>query len=374
MQPCSCKNTPKNEVTIQKSINNKPPLKSIKYLIRYFSIAALLLTLWTIAYMSTAYIARWIRSDIFQLPEGNFANAVEFFIYDSSKILLLLVLMVYVIAWLRASIQTERIRDYLTGKRRAVGYGLGSVLGAVTPFCSCSSIPLFLAFNNARIPLGVTMSFLITSPLINEVAIILLWGLLGWEFTLMYIGVGLFAGILGGIIMDLIGAERWLKPFVLEEQNTPQMMAITIKTPKISFQQRHIFARKETTKILQNIWVWVIIGVAVGATLHGYVPDEWFAQNLGVGQWWSVPLAVLVGIPLYTNATGIIPIMESLLIKGLPLGTTLAFCMSAVAASLPEILILKQVMRWQLLAVFIGILLVLFTLVGWLFNIFSFGL
>ena len=299
-------------------------------------------------------------------------DSVEFFFYDTAKILLLLVLMVYVIAWLRAGMHVERVRNYLMGKGRGVGYFLGAGFGAITPFCSCSSIPLFLGFTTARIPLGITMSFLITSPLINEIAVVLLWGLLGWKFTIIYVVVGMVAGIIGGVFMDAIRAERWLQPFLLEAMKNAPPQAMDIQpgqVPKIGLMERHTFAYSETSSIFRRVWLWVIVGVGLGALLHGFVPQEWFTENLGAGQWWSVPLAVAVGIPLYTNVTGIIPVMESLLLKGLPLGTTLAFCMSTVAASLPEVLMLKQVMSWKLLAVFLGMLLIIFTLVGWLFNL-----
>ncbi|HJH15723.1 MAG TPA: permease, partial [Bilophila wadsworthia] len=234
------------------------------------------------------------------------------------------------------------------------------------------SIPLFLGFTTARIPLGITMSFLITSPLINEIAVVLLWGLLGWKFTIIYVVVGMVAGIIGGVFMDAIRAERWLQPFLLEAMKNAPPQAMDIQpgqVPKIGLMERHTFAYSETSSIFRRVWLWVIVGVGLGALLHGFVPQEWFTENLGAGQWWSVPLAVAVGIPLYTNVTGIIPVMESLLLKGLPLGTTLAFCMSTVAASLPEVLMLKQVMSWKLLAVFLGMLLIIFTLVGWLFNL-----
>ena len=200
---------------------------------------------------------------------------------------------------------------------------------------------------------------------------ILLWGLLGWKFTLLYVLVVLGAGILGGIIMDTLRAERWLQPFLLDaRQPGGSLTGLRARhAPRPGLLERHAFARAETIKIFRKVWLWVLIGVGLGALLHGYVPQDWFAAHLGAGQWWSVPLAVTLGIPLYTNVTGIVPVMESLLLKGLPLGTTLAFCMSTVAASLPEALMLKQVMRWQLLALFLGILLVIFTLTGWLFNL-----
>lgn len=339
--------------------------------IRYFGVGACAFALWVAVYMYIIPLSQWLAYDLLSLNrESALGAAVEFFIYDTAKIMLLLVLMVYAIAWLRATLNVERARDYLAGKGRALGYLAGSGFGAITPFCSCSSIPLFLGFTTARIPVGITMSFLITSPLINEVAVVLLWGLLGWKFTTVYVVVGMAAGIIGGMLMDAMRAERWLQPFLLDALHHSPMQggSASAPIPQIGLMQRHDFAWGEMTGIVRRVWLWVIIGVALGAALHGYVPQEWFTTHLGAGQWWSVPLAVAVGIPLYTNVTGIIPIMESLLLKGLPVGTTLAFCMSTVAASLPEVLMLKQVMRWQLLALFLGILLVVFTLVGWFFN------
>lgn len=352
--------------------------------LRYFSIGAIAFVIWLLIYSQIENFASYLSYNLFSLDKSSqFGVALDFFLYDTAKILLLLILMVYVIAWLRAGLDTELVRDYLAGKGRGLGYFLGSFFGAITPFCSCSSIPLFLGFTMANIPVGITMSFLITSPLINEIAVVLLWGLLGWKFTIIYIIVGMLAGIIGGMIMDAIHAERWLQPFIIdainnnphqqiqsasEQENSQEKSQQNSQKNVINFMQRHNFAKSETSTIFHRVWKWVLIGVAFGAALHGYVPQAWFTENLGSGQWWSVPAAVAVGIPLYTNVTGIIPIMESLLLKGLPLGTTLAFCMSTVAASLPEVMMLKQVMRWQLLAVFIGMLLVIFTLIGWLFN------
>jgi len=318
--------------------------------------------------------ADWIVYGLLQFPtDNNTAHALHFFIEDVTKILFLLVVIIYIIAWLRASLNVERVRLYLSGKNKFVGYILGAGFGAVTPFCSCSSIPLFLGFTSAKIPVGVSMAFLITSPIINEIAVILLGSLLGWKFTLLYVGIGLLIGIIGGIVFDLLRSERWLQPFVaqayMNASPISESSATATNTPTLSFQQRHTFAKEETFSIFQKIWIWVLVGIGVGAALHGYVPENWITTHLGDGQWWSVPASVILAIPLYTNATAVIPVMESLLLKGLPIGTTLAFCMSAVAASFPEFVMLKQVMTWRLLAVFIAILLVSFTLVGWVFNI-----
>lgn len=340
-----------------------------KYLLSVIIFAAI----WFFAYSGIEDAAHWVVFEGWGAsPESNIASAVEFFLYDTVKILLLLVALIYVIAWLRATLNVEKVRDYLTGKGRGLGYFLGAMFGAVTPFCSCSSIPLFLGFTTARIPFGVTMSFLITSPLINEIAIVLLWGLLGWKFTVVYVLVGLTAGIIGGFFMDRIRAERWLQPFIIESMNNLPVHSAEssdTSTEKLSLRERHLFAYSEMTSIFRRVWHWVIVGVGIGALLHGFVPDNWFAENLGAGQWWSVPIAVLVAIPLYSNVTGIVPVMESLLVKGMPIGTTMAFCMSAVAASIPEFIMLRQIMTAKLQAVFIAYLWVIFTCVGWLFNI-----
>lgn len=309
-------------------------------------------------------------------PDTKLGDALHFFVEDVSKIYVLLVVMIYVIALARASLNVERVRDFLAGRHRGVGYVLGSGFGAITPFCSCSSIPVFLGFTSAGIPVGITMSFLLTSPLINEVAVLLLMSLLGWKFTLLYVIVGMGIGILGGVFLDQIRAERWLKSFARkalekgqQRSDSEQQQEQVVAPEKLSFAERHQFAKGETGEIFGRVWKWVIIGVGLGAALHGFVPDGWIEAHLGDGQWWSVPAAVVLGIPLYSNATGVIPVMESLIVNGLPVGTTLAFSMSTVAASFPEFILLKQVMQWRLLAILFAVLLVAFTLVGWIFNL-----
>ena len=341
--------------------------------LRYVATIVVLAALWWLAYSYILPASNWLVFGLLGMtPDSHLGLSLEFFIYDTIKILLLLVALIYGIAWIRASLNVERVRDFLAGKRRGLGYFLGATFGAVTPFCSCSSIPLFLGFTTARIPIGITMSFLITSPLINEIAVVLLWGLLGWKFTVIYVLVGMAAGVIGGFVMDGLKADRWLQPFILgamEKAPTHQYVNEAGEIQKLSVRQRHTFAYGEMLSIFKRVWKWVIIGVGIGAALHGFVPDNWFAENLGAGQWWTVPASVLVAIPLYSNVTGIVPIMESLLVKGLPIGTTMAFCMSAVAASIPEVMMLRQIMTIKLQAAFIGYLWVIFTLVGWLFNL-----
>lgn len=322
-------------------------------------------------------LANWLTYTILKLsPDTKLGDAVHFFIEDVSKIFVLLLVMIYIIALLRASLNVERVRDYLAGKHRGIGYLMGSGFGAITPFCSCSSIPVFLGFTSAGIPVGITMSFLLTSPLINEVAVLLLMSLLGWKFTVLYVVVGMGVGMLGGLFLDTIHAERWLQSFAADalkrgQSKSTETTPVAEKQQHLSLRERHEFAKTEAFEIFGRVWKWVIVGVGLGAALHGFVPDGWIEQNLGDGQWWSVPVAVLLGIPLYSNATGVIPVMESLIANGLPIGTTLAFCMSTVAASFPEFILLKQVMQWRLLATVFLMLLVSFTLVGWLFNAFS---
>ncbi|ABM25742.1 MULTISPECIES: permease [Shewanella] len=319
-------------------------------------------------------LASWLTFGVMGLdPNTKLADAIHFFIEDTTKIFALLLLMIYAIALVRASLNVERVRDYLAGKNRFVGYFMGAGFGAVTPFCSCSSIPVFLGFTSAGIPVGITMSFLITSPLINEVAVLLLVSLLGWKFTVVYVLVGMSVGMLAGAFLDSIRAERWLQSFAAKAFEKGKAQANHdngegMTSTSMTLIERHEFAKGETLEIFGRVWKWVIIGVGLGAALHGFVPDGWIEAHLGDGQWWSVPAAVLIGIPLYSNATGVIPIMESLIINGLPVGTTLAFCMSTVAASFPEFILLKQVMQWRLLATVFAILLISFTLIGWIFN------
>lgn len=314
------------------------------------------------------WLADLIVFNWLQLPEGSkWAGSLHFFVEDVTKIFFLLVVMIYVIGLLRAGLNTERIRAFLQGKNRFLGYVMGAGFGAVTPFCSCSSIPLFLGFTQARIPIGITMSFLITSPIINEVAVVLLGGLLGVKFMIVYVSVGIAVGVIGGIFIDAIRAERFLMPLAEQIQQSNVDPENPVKQT-ISFQDRHQFAKEELRTIFGRVWKWVLVGVGLGAALHGFVPEDFITDHLGSGQWWSVPGAVLLGIPLYSNASGMIPIAESLLAKGLPVGTTLAFMMSTVAASFPEFVILKQVMKPKLLIIFFLLLLVMFTIVGLIMN------
>lgn len=306
---------------------------------------------------------------VFQLlgldPSGKIGAAVHFFVMDTAKIFVLLVAIIYVMGLLRALLSPEKVRGYVRGKPKWLARGSAVTLGAVTPFCSCSSVPLFIGFVEAGIPLGVTFSFLIASPMINEVAVVILLGILGWKLTLMYVAAGLTVAYAGGMVMERFRPERWVEEYVWKIHMGEAVMA----APDTSLAGRHRYAWAEVREIVGRLWKWVIAGIAVGALFHGYVPEGWVAEHLGGrDNWLAVPGAVLLGIPLYSNATGVIPIAEAMLGKGVAVGTTLAFMMSIAALSLPEMIILRKVIRWPGLAAFAGVLAVAFVAVGWGFN------
>jgi uncharacterized membrane protein YraQ (UPF0718 family) len=315
-----------------------------------------------------AWLGDLVVYSLFGLSADSAAGAaLHFFVMDVAKIFALLVLVIYAMGLLRALVSPERVRELVRGRPDWQARGMAVGLGAVTPFCSCSSVPLFIGFVEAGIPLGVTFSFLIASPMINEVAAVLLIGILGWKLALLYIGAGLVVAWFGGIIMQRFRPERWVEDYVWKIH----MGETAALRPDTSLRGRHRFAVAEVKEILRRIWKWVFIGIGVGALFHGFVPTEWVVEHLGDGQWFAVPGAVLVGIPLYSNATGVIPVAEAMLGKGVAVGTVLALMMSIAALSIPEMLILRKVIRWQALALFAGVLAVSFILVGWGFNLIS---
>ena len=298
------------------------------------------------------------------LPETALGKALHFFVMDVSKIFVLLVIVIYIMGLLRAMLSPERVREFVRGRPDWQARGFAITLGAVTPFCSCSSVPLFIGFVEAGIPLGVTFSFLIASPMINEVAAVILIGILGWELAALYVGAGLLVAWFGGLAMQSFKPERWVEEYVWKIQ----MGQSNLSEPDRSFAGRHRYAVAEVKEIVGRIWKWVLLGIGVGALFHGFVPEQWVSENLGGDAWYTVPAAVLTGIPLYSNATGVIPVAEAMLTKGVAVGTTLALMMSVAALSLPEMLILRKVIKWQALALFAGVLVIAFTLVGWGFN------
>lgn len=290
--------------------------------------------------------------------------ALHFFVMDVTKIFFMLIVIIYVMGLLRAFLSPERVREFVRNRPDWQARGMAVSLGAVTPFCSCSSVPLFIGFVEAGIPLGVTFSFLIASPMINEVAAVILVGILGWRLALLYILAGLAVAWFGSIVMQWFRPERWVEGYVW----AIQMGQADIPVPDSSMQGRHNYAIAEVREILGRIWRWVLIGIGVGALFHGFVPESWVSEHLAGGDWLDVPTAVLLGIPLYSNATGIIPVAEAMLSKGVAIGTTLALMMSVAALSLPEMLILRKVIKWQALCLFAAVLAVAFMLVGWGFN------
>jgi uncharacterized membrane protein YraQ (UPF0718 family) len=297
-------------------------------------------------------------------PSTPAGAAVQFFVMDVAKIFVLLFVVIYVMGLLRAVVAPERVRAFVRGRPDWQARGLAVSLGAITPFCSCSSVPLFIGFVEAGIPLGVTFSFLIASPMINEVAAIVLVGILGWKLAALYVLAGLFVAWTGGVIMQRLRPERWVEDYVWKIR----MGDAELPAPDTSFAGRHRYAMGEVREIVGRIWKWVLIGIGVGALFHGFVPAAWVSEYLGGDNWYTVPAAVVLGIPLYSNATGVIPVAEAMLGKGVAVGTTLALMMSVAALSLPEMLILRKVIRWPALALFASVLAIAFTLVGWGFN------
>ncbi|NTV49548.1 MAG: permease [Geobacteraceae bacterium] len=307
--------------------------------------------------------ADYITFDLLGLTPGTrLGEALDFFIYDTTKIFLLLTTIIFVVAIIRTSFPPEKTKRLLSHKREYVGNVLAALLGIVTPFCSCSAVPLFIGFVESGVPLGVTFSFLISSPMVNEVALIMLWGLFGWKIALIYIGSGLLVAIIAGIIIGKLKMEKYVQDYVWK------MQVGNTEIVKQTFRQKLEYAREYTYELLKKIWPYVIVGVGLGAFIHGFVPQDFLARWAGRDNPFAVPIAVALGVPLYSNAAGVIPIVHALMEKGMAIGTVLAFMMAVTALSLPEAIILKNVLKNRLLAVFFGIVAIAITLVGYLFN------
>ncbi|MEI6306734.1 MAG: permease, partial [Deltaproteobacteria bacterium] len=294
--------------------------------------------------------ADWlVFSTIGLIPGSRVGEAVNFFVYDTLKIFLLLTTIIYVVAIIRTSFPPEKTKQMLSHKREYVGNILAALLGIVTPFCSCSAVPLFIGFVESGVPLGVTFSFLISSPMVNEVALIMLWGLFGWKIALIYIGSGLLVAIIAGIIIGKLKMEKYVQEYVWEMQvGNAEIIVMT-------FREKLDYARTYTLELLKKIWPYVVVGVGLGAFIHGFVPQDFLARWAGRDNPFAVPIAVALGVPLYSNAAGVIPIVHALMEKGMAIGTVLAFMMAVTALSLPEAIILKNVLKNRLLAVFFGI-------------------
>ena len=295
--------------------------------------------------------------------EGRVGSAVHFFLYDTGKILLLLTAVVFAAAVLRSFVSPERTRALLGGRREGLGNLAAAGLGVATPFCSCSAVPLFIGFVSAGVPLGITFSFLIASPMVNEVAVVLLWGTFGWRVAVAYLGFGLVIAVVAGWVVGRLGLERWVEPFVYQVQ-----AAAAAEGERPSWGERFAIGRAEVRTILGRVWPFLIAAIAVGAAIHGWVPEDFFVRYAGPGNPFAVPVAVLLGIPLYSNAAGVIPLIEALAAKGLALGTVLAFTMAVVALSLPEMILLRRVLRPRLLGTFVGVVALGILGVGYLFN------
>jgi len=307
--------------------------------------------------------ADYIVFEIINLAPGSRAGeALDFFIYDTLKIFLLLTTIIFVVAIIRSSFPPERTKRILSHKREYIGNTLAALLGIVTPFCSCSAVPLFIGFVESGVPLGVTFSFLISSPMVNEVALIMLWGLFGWKIALIYIGTGLLVAIFAGIVIGKLKMEKHVQDYVWEMQVGNAEIKI------LTFREKIDYAREYTLGLLKKIWPYVVVGVGIGAFIHGYVPQDFLARWAGRNNPFAVPVAVALGVPLYSNAAGVIPIVQALTAKGMAMGTVLAFMMAVTALSLPEAVILSNVLKKPLLATFFGIVALAIVFVGYLFN------
>ena len=325
----------------------------------------ILLLVWLLIYNNLHEMADLIVYRLIGLKEGtHLAESIWFFIFEVPKVLLLLVLIVFLVGVIRSWFSPEKTRKTLEGKSLFAGNVMASGLGILTPFCSCSAIPLFLGFVEAGIPIGVTFSFLIAAPLINEVALILLAGLFGWKVAVIYVVTGLVIATISGFLIEKLKLQKYVADWVFQVKANQA----SVEEQKLTLADRIQTGFDTVKEIVGKIWIYVLIGIAVGAGAHGYVPEDYLARIMGEGSWYAVPLAILMGIPLYSNAAGIIPIVAVLMEKGVTLGTALAFMMSVIGLSLPEIIILKKVLKWQFIVIFVSIVATGITIVGFLFN------
>ncbi|MBS0521828.1 MAG: permease [Proteobacteria bacterium] len=328
--------------------------------------AGLALAAWGLVYSQLIPASEWLVSRLPVDRASHLGDALAFFFYDTPKVILLLTLIVFAMGVVRSYFSPEKTRALLAGKREGAGNVMAAGLGVLTPFCSCSAVPLFIGFVSAGIPLGVTFSFLIAAPMVNEVALGLLFSLIGWKVALTYLAFGLGVAIVAGWVIGRLKLEGWLQDWVKDIQAGA---AVVVPDGRLTFVDRIQLGIEAVKDIVGRVWIWIIAGIAAGALIHGYVPADLMVRIMGADAWWSVPAAVLIGIPMYTNAAGVIPIVEALLTKGAALGTTLAFMMSVIALSLPEMIILRKVLTVRLIAVFVGVVGTGILAVGFLFNV-----
>jgi uncharacterized membrane protein YraQ (UPF0718 family) len=333
---------------------------------RWLALLAIATVAWVLVYGHLTDFADLVVASMGLTRGSRLAEAVHFFCYDTPKVILLLVGIVFLMGVIQTFFSPERTRALLSGKRLGAGNVLAASLGTVTPFCSCSAVPLFIGFLSAGVPMGVTFSFLISAPMVNEVALALLFGMFGWQVALIYMGTGLLIAILAGLVIGRIpNVERGVEDFVWD---MPAGSTTAQPGEKMSWGERFTIGWEGTKEIVGKVWLYVIVGIAIGAFIHGYVPEDALAGILGADAWWSVPFAVAIGVPMYSNAAGMIPVVEALIGKGAALGTALAFMMAVVALSLPEMIILRRVLKLPLIAAFVGIVAVGIMLTGYLFN------
>jgi uncharacterized protein len=326
----------------------------------------IVLSIWWVVYTRLPALSSWATYAVLSIEKGSHIGAsVEFFLYDTPKVMMLLLLVVFGVGIIRSFFTPEKTRAFLSGKSEFAGNVLAALLGIITPFCSCSAVPLFIGFVTTGVPLGVTFSFLIAAPMVNEIALGLLYGLLGWKVAAIYLGTGLFIAIFAGWIIGRLKLEGHIEEWVTQTKAA----ALLMEEEKLTWNDRFRYGWDAVKEIVGRVWIYVIIGIAVGAGIHGFVPQGVMASIMGKESWWAVPLSVIIGVPMYSNAAGIIPVVEALLGKGAALGTVLAFMMSVIALSLPEMVILRKVLKPKLIAVFIGVVTCGILFVGYLFNL-----
>lgn len=340
-------------------------IKNIINVNRKLWIPVLFLPIWYLIYYNLQTITNWLVDTVIGMEKGTrLTEAVRFFLFELPKVLLLLMLIIFIVGIIRTYFSPERTRKMLEGKSTFTGNVLASLLGIVTPFCSCSAIPLFLGFVESGVPLGVTFSFLIAAPMINEVAIILLFGMFGWKVALIYVLTGLAIAISAGWIIGKLKLEKWVEPWVYQTH----LGGNGLEEEMVTFEKRINLGYGAVKEIVGKVWLYVAFGILVGAGAHGYVPEDFMAALMGKSAWYSIPLSILIGIPLYSNAAGIVPIVSVLIEKGASLGTALAFMMSVIGLSLPEMVILRKVLKLPLIFTFVGIVGFGIMIVGYLFN------
>jgi len=330
------------------------------------------LALWALVYVQLDPFARWFTYSLLGLTEGaHLSGAIEFFVADAPKVLMLLVLITFIVGVLRTFITPERIRTMLAGRKGTYGYVLAAILGVPTPFCSCSAIPLFLGFLQSGIPLGITMSFLISCPVVNEVALAMLYDMYGWKIAGLYAGFGMAKAVVSGMIIARLRPERFLEPWVAELHSSAGQgtgsQDLLISTA-MAWNDRIASGSIAVKEILAGTWHYLVGGIALGAAIYGYIPVHFVSQYMGKEAWWNVPVAVILGLPLYASAVGVIPIVQAVLAKGAALGTTLAFMMSVIGISIPELVMLRKVIKPQLIAIFVGFVALGIVIVGYIFN------